>query len=165
MTARVVPKGLVREARSKMVSDVIGTGCGSRRRDPYARCSRMSSPRPTSTTTPGTSPLATASLAASSMPEKSRIPETSFGGAKADAGSASRPSSITPTTGPTSPLEPYHHEPEPMTPSPFSGASRRRAPSQPADLNARIEAQLRERLEEAVDFVCLEALVKRRQAL
>jgi hypothetical protein len=51
-----------------------------------------------------------------------------------------------------------------MTPSPFFGTSLRRDPTQPADLNARIEAQLRERLEEAVDFVCLEALVKRRQA-
>jgi hypothetical protein len=52
-----------------------------------------------------------------------------------------------------------------MTPSSFFGTSLRRDPNQPADLNARIEAQLRERLEEAVDFVCLEALVKRRQAL
>ena len=47
-----------------------------------------------------------------------------------------------------------------MTPSSFFGTSLRRDPNQPADLNARIEAQLRERLEEAVDFVCLEALVK-----
>jgi len=52
-----------------------------------------------------------------------------------------------------------------MTPSSFFGTSLRRDPNQPADLKARIEAQLRERLEEAVDFVCLEALVKRRQAL
>ena len=52
-----------------------------------------------------------------------------------------------------------------MTPSSFFGTSLRRDPNQPADLNARIEAQLRERLEEAVDFVCLEALVKRRQTL
>ena len=52
-----------------------------------------------------------------------------------------------------------------MTPSSFFGTSLRRDPNQPADLNARIEAQLRERLEEAVDFVCLEALVKRRQVL
>src|SRR6516162_8189836 len=52
-----------------------------------------------------------------------------------------------------------------MTPSSFFGTSLRRDPHQPRDLNARIEAQLRERLEEAVDFVCLEALVKRRQAL
>ena len=52
-----------------------------------------------------------------------------------------------------------------MTPSEFFGTSLRRDPHQPRDLNARIEAQLRERLEEAVDFVCLEALVKRRRAL
>ncbi|SRR6266852_2303278 len=52
-----------------------------------------------------------------------------------------------------------------MTPSSFFGTSLRRDPNQPADLNARIDAQLRERLEEAVDFVCLDALVKRRQAL
>lgn len=52
-----------------------------------------------------------------------------------------------------------------MTPSSFFGTSLRRDPDQPADLNTRIEAQLRERLEEAVDFVCLEALVKRRRAL
>ena len=52
-----------------------------------------------------------------------------------------------------------------MTPSPFFGTSLRRDPTQPADLNARIEAQPRERLEEAVDFVCLGALVERRRAL
>lgn len=52
-----------------------------------------------------------------------------------------------------------------MTPSEFFGTSLRRDPNEPRDLNARIEAHLRERLEEAVDFVCLEALVKRRQAL
>jgi hypothetical protein len=52
-----------------------------------------------------------------------------------------------------------------MTPSSFFGTSLRRDPNQPADLNARIEAQLRERLEEAVDFVCLGALVERRRAL
>jgi hypothetical protein len=52
-----------------------------------------------------------------------------------------------------------------MTPSEFFGTSLRRDPNQPRDLNARIETHLRERLEEAVDFVCLEALVKRRQAL
>ena len=52
-----------------------------------------------------------------------------------------------------------------MTPREFFGTSLRRDPHQPRDLNARIEAQLRERLEEAVDFVCLEALVRRRQAL
>ena len=48
--------------------------------------------------------------------------------------------------------------------SPF-GTSLRRDPNQPADLSARIDAQLRERLEEAVDFVCLGALVQRRRAL
>jgi hypothetical protein len=52
-----------------------------------------------------------------------------------------------------------------MTPdSPFR-SSPRRDPNQPAALNDRIEAQLRERLEEAVDFVCLGALVERRRAL
>ena len=52
-----------------------------------------------------------------------------------------------------------------MTPdSPF-GSSPRRDPNQPAALTDRIEAQLRERLEEAVDFVCLGALVERRRAL
>jgi hypothetical protein len=52
-----------------------------------------------------------------------------------------------------------------MTPeSPF-GSAPRRDPNQPAALNDRIEAQLRERLEEAVDFVCLGALVERRRAL
>ena len=52
-----------------------------------------------------------------------------------------------------------------MTPdSPF-GRSPRRDPNQPAALNDRIEVQLRERLEEAVDFVCLGALVERRRAL
>jgi len=45
------------------------------------------------------------------------------------------------------------------------GTSLRRDPNQPADLSARIDAQLRERLEEAVDFVCLGALVERRRAL
>jgi hypothetical protein len=45
------------------------------------------------------------------------------------------------------------------------GTSLRRDPNQPADLSARIDAQLRERLEEAVDFVCLGALVQRRRAL
>jgi hypothetical protein len=47
--------------------------------------------------------------------------------------------------------------------SPFN-TSLRRDPSQPADLSARIEAQIRERLEEAVDFVCLEIMVERRRA-
>ena len=52
-----------------------------------------------------------------------------------------------------------------MTPDSFFGTSLRRDPNQPAALNDRIEAQLRERLEEAVDFVCLGALVERRRAL
>src|SRR2546427_8617470 len=52
-----------------------------------------------------------------------------------------------------------------MPPRSFFGSCLRRARNRPADLKARIEVQLRERLEEAVDFVCLEALVKRRQAL
>ncbi|PYM94023.1 MAG: hypothetical protein DME04_08885 [Candidatus Rokuibacteriota bacterium] len=52
-----------------------------------------------------------------------------------------------------------------MTHDPHFGTSLRRDPSQPGDLSARIDAQLRERLEEAVDFVCLDALVQRRRAL
>ena len=52
-----------------------------------------------------------------------------------------------------------------MTPDSLFGTSLRRDPSQPAALTDRIEAQLRERLEEAVDFVCLGALVERRRAL
>jgi len=47
--------------------------------------------------------------------------------------------------------------------SPF-GTSLRRDPSQPRDLAARIDAQLRERIEEAVDFVCLEMLIETRRA-
>ncbi len=45
----------------------------------------------------------------------------------------------------------------------FSGAFRR-DPNQPRDLHARIDAQLTERIEEAVDFVCLDALVQSRKA-
>jgi len=52
-----------------------------------------------------------------------------------------------------------------MTHDPHFGTSLRRDPSQPGDLSARIDAQLRERLEEAVDFVCLDVLVQRRRAL
>lgn len=52
-----------------------------------------------------------------------------------------------------------------MTPDSFFGTSLRRDPNQPADLSTRIDEQLRERLEEAVDFVCLSALVERRRAL
>src|SRR4029450_11209059 len=51
-----------------------------------------------------------------------------------------------------------------MTPDSFFGTSLRRNPDQPAALNDRIEAQLRERLEEGVDFVWLGALVGRRRA-
>jgi hypothetical protein len=47
---------------------------------------------------------------------------------------------------------------------PFFSTSLRRDPGQPADLAARIDAQLRERLEDAVDFACLEAMVERRRA-
>jgi len=52
-----------------------------------------------------------------------------------------------------------------VTSDSFFGTALRRDPNQPADLSARIDAQLRERLEEAVDFVCLGALVQRRRAL
>lgn len=34
----------------------------------------------------------------------------------------------------------------------------------PADLRARLDTELRERIEEAVDFVCLDSLVRRRRA-
>jgi hypothetical protein len=39
-----------------------------------------------------------------------------------------------------------------------------RHPDRSADLTARIEYEVRERLEEAVDYVCLEALVRERRA-
>jgi hypothetical protein len=39
-----------------------------------------------------------------------------------------------------------------------------RHPDRSHDLDTRIEHEVRERLEEAIDFVCLEALVKARQA-
>ncbi|HEY7520377.1 MAG TPA: hypothetical protein VIE36_18975 [Methylomirabilota bacterium] len=39
-----------------------------------------------------------------------------------------------------------------------------RHPDRAANLQTRIEHEVRERLEEAIDFVCLEALVKARQA-
>jgi len=51
-----------------------------------------------------------------------------------------------------------------MMHDPHFGTSLRRDPSQPGGLSARIDAQLRERLEEAVDFVCLDALVQCRRA-
>lgn len=47
--------------------------------------------------------------------------------------------------------------------NPFS-TSLRRNPEDPRGLLERIEAQLRERLEEAVDFFCLDLLVKLRRA-
>jgi hypothetical protein len=47
---------------------------------------------------------------------------------------------------------------------PFFGGAFRRDPDQPPDLHARIDAQLTERIEEAVDFVCLDALVESRRA-
>jgi hypothetical protein len=47
--------------------------------------------------------------------------------------------------------------------SPF-GTSLRRDASQPRDLAARIDAQIRERIEEAVDFVCLEMMIETRRA-
>jgi hypothetical protein len=47
---------------------------------------------------------------------------------------------------------------------PFFNTSLRRDPNQPRDLRTRIDAQLAERIEEAVDFVCLEALVQARRA-
>ena len=46
----------------------------------------------------------------------------------------------------------------------FSSTSLRRDRGQPRDLAARIEAELRERIEEAVDFACLDALVDQRRA-
>ena len=47
---------------------------------------------------------------------------------------------------------------------PFFNTSLRRDPNQPRDLRSRIDAQLVERIEEAVDFVCLDALVQVRRA-
>lgn len=47
---------------------------------------------------------------------------------------------------------------------PFFSTSLRRDAGQPRDLKSRIDAQLVERLEEAVDFVCLDALVESRRA-
>ena len=46
---------------------------------------------------------------------------------------------------------------------PFSDGAFRRDPGQPRDLHSRIDAQLTERIEEAVDFVCLDALVESRR--
>ncbi len=47
---------------------------------------------------------------------------------------------------------------------PFFNTSLRRDPSQPRDLVARIDTEIAERIEEAVDFVCLEVLVESRRA-
>jgi hypothetical protein len=44
------------------------------------------------------------------------------------------------------------------------GTSLRRDAGEPRDLTARIEAELRARIEDAVDFACLDALVARRRA-
>lgn len=46
--------------------------------------------------------------------------------------------------------------------SPF-GTSLRRDPDDPRDLLERIDSQVRERLEEAVDFICLDLMVQRRR--
>jgi hypothetical protein len=48
-------------------------------------------------------------------------------------------------------------------PPPFNTTLRRGA-GQPRDLLARVDAEVRERIAEAVDFVCLEAMVQSRQA-
>jgi hypothetical protein len=48
--------------------------------------------------------------------------------------------------------------------SPFFGTSLRRGPTQPPTLAARIEAEICSRIEEAVDFVCLDAMVQARRA-
>ena len=42
--------------------------------------------------------------------------------------------------------------------------SLRRDPGEPRDLIARVDAEVRDRIGEAVDFVCLDALVQSRQA-
>ena len=47
---------------------------------------------------------------------------------------------------------------------PFFGSASRGDPGQARDLHSRIDAQLTERIEEAVDFVCLDALVASRRA-
>ena len=51
-----------------------------------------------------------------------------------------------------------------MTAHSSFSTSLRRDSGQPRDLVARVEAELRERIEEAVDFACLDALVERRRA-
>src|SRR5580693_725014 len=62
-----VPTTLVSEARSKTVSTVIGCSSGSLLRRPYALTRTAPLPCTTAITAPGTSPRATAPLAASSM--------------------------------------------------------------------------------------------------
>jgi len=47
---------------------------------------------------------------------------------------------------------------------PFFNTSLRRSGGQPRDLLARVDMEITERLEEAVDFVCLDAMVQRRRA-
>jgi hypothetical protein len=47
---------------------------------------------------------------------------------------------------------------------PFFNTSLRRSGGQPRDLRARVDIEITERLEEAVDFVCLDAMVQRRRA-
>ncbi|MBI4636775.1 MAG: hypothetical protein HY727_10550 [Candidatus Rokubacteria bacterium] len=50
-----------------------------------------------------------------------------------------------------------------MSPSPF-GTSFRRDPGESGTLRDRLDGELRERLEEAVDFACLDAMVQARRA-
>jgi hypothetical protein len=47
---------------------------------------------------------------------------------------------------------------------PYFNTSLRRSGGQPRDLLARVDMEVTERLEEAVDFVCLDAMVQRRRA-
>ena len=47
---------------------------------------------------------------------------------------------------------------------PFFNTSLRRSGGQPRDLRARVDMEIAERLEEAVDFVCLDAMVQWRRA-
>ena len=61
ITAVVVATTLVNEARSKIVSIVIGSADGTTARCPYAFWNRISSPWPTSTTAPGVWPALMAS--------------------------------------------------------------------------------------------------------
>lgn len=47
---------------------------------------------------------------------------------------------------------------------PYFNTSLRRDPAQPRDLIARVDAEVRDRIAEAVDFVCLEVIVQSRRA-